>query len=389
MKGPNGPSSPRDPAGSRGVARFEHGAQYRQLELYPSSPPPDRARAVVAAQSSLASINAAKAAASTPFMRGRLDVFWREPVMGRRDSVSDLIDLYQPDSMDPALWVVIEPIAKEWVWRAAASDLRLAPRMLTALTRHLAWCHGQGLDLVAEVVLHVDTIEQCAAEGLVGMAPGSVSTYRSMLRTIGEAVLGPEACPTRQRLISKSDPEQPYSDEEVADLLGAVRGLTTPHRRDNALVIMSCGLGAGLANSDLCGLVGGDVDDSGPVVAINITFGPRQRRVPVRVEWENEIVRRAREVGDLPMFHPGRAKPRVKDIPNFLDRLSFPYLPRLGLQRLRVTWIVRQLEAGVPPHVVAASAGVGHSQISTYFRFLGPVDQIDADRLLRGESRAK
>ena len=305
--------------------------------------------------------------------------------MARVDgTMTDRIDHYRPEAIGADLWVEIEPIAKAWVMAAAASDLTTAPRMLTVLCKHLAWCHGIGLELRADVVLHVDTIEQFAAEGLPGKSPGSASTYRSLLRAVGETVLGPGSFPTRQRLMSGSDPEAPYTDNEVSDLLGAARGLTTPHRRDNALVVMSCGLGAGLANSDLAGLVGSDVDDSGPVVAINITFGPRPRRVVVLAEWEDEIVRRAHEVGERPMFHPARTKINAKDIPNFLDRLAFPYLPRLALQRLRVTWIVRQLTTGVPVHVVAAAAGVGPAQIARYFQFLPEVAPHDADRLLRG-----
>lgn len=358
---------------------------YRQLEFYPRPAPKGRrSHAGVAVRSRSAAPVPLGRPPVTAFQRERLLRFWREALPRAGETVKDRIDLYRPEAISADLWIEIEPMAKEWVTVAAASDLTTAPRMLTVLCKHLAWCHGIGLELRADVVLHVDTIEQFAAEGLPGKSPGSASTYRSLLRAVGETVLGPGSFPTRQRLMSGSDPEAPYTDNEVSDLLGAARGLTTPHRRDNALVVMSCGLGAGLANSDLAGLVGSDVDDSGPVVAINITFGPRPRRVVVLADWEDEMVRRAHEVGERPMFHPARTKINAKDIPNFLDRLAFPYLPRLALQRLRVTWIVRQLTNGVPVHVVAAAAGVGPAQIARYFQFLPEVAPHDADRLLRG-----
>lgn len=360
--------------------------RFRQLELFPPAPPRALRRWLAEGEPNVAVPVPLFGSFSTAFLRHRLDSGWWS---GSRSQWSwalmDRIGQYRPDSMSEASWREIEPIAKGWVAIAAAEDPNQAPRMLTATAMLLEWCHRSGLALQPEVVLYVDTIEQFIAEGLSGRKPGSKRTYRSLLRTVGERVLGPEACPSRQQILSRTDPERPYAAREVADLIGAVRGLTTPHRRDNGMVVLMAGLGAGLANADLAGLVGSDVDDTGDVLAINVTFGPRRRRTVVLAEWEEEVRRRAEEVGDRPMFHPARTTIRDKDIPNFLDRLSFPYLPRLTLQRLRVTWIVHRLSAGVPVHVVAGAAGVGEQQIARYSRFLPEVSQTEADHLLRGQ----
>lgn len=326
--------------------------------------------------------------AVTPFLVHRSSSVWRHgaPSLPAGD-VADRINGFRPNQIDARVWLEIEPVAKAWVKAVRVDDAGRAGRMMTILSQLLAWSFIGGLDLRPELVLHVETIEQFVVEGLAGLSSGTRSTYRSELRAIGEVVLGPLSCPARQTLINQSNPERPYTDDEFSDLLAAVRGLTTPHRRENGIVVFALAGGGGCGSADIGGAVGTDVETDSSPLAINISFGPRPRRVIIHAEWEDEVRRRALEVGDHPMFHPGRTKVRAADIPNFLDRLNFGRLPRLTTQRLRITWIVRQLTAGVPVHVVAAAAGVGESQISRYFRFLPPVDPREADRLLRGQPR--
>lgn len=323
--------------------------------------------------------------ATTRFQQHRAQQPWRHgaPAGGER-SVSDRIDGFRPAGMPDRVWLEVGPLAKEWVRETGATEVDRVKRQLTAVAGLLQWAYEGGLDLRPELVLHVETIEQFVVEGRADLTNGSRGTYRSELRAVGEKVLGPASCPARQTLIGKSEPEAPYSEYDFADLLAGIRGLTTPHRRENALVLVSCGAGAGMANADITGATGADVERGDLGVAINITWGPNPRRVVVLAEWEDEVWSRAQQVGDRPLFHPGRTRVGKKDIPNFLDRLNFPTLPRLTTQRLRVTWIVHQLSAGVPVHVVAAAAGVGPGQIARYFRFMPDIEQAEADHLLRG-----
>jgi len=323
--------------------------------------------------------------ATTKFQQHRSQQPWRDgaPAGGGR-SVNDRIEAFRPTDMPERIWLEIQPLTKDWVRKTGATEVDRAKRQLTAVAGLLRWAYEGGLDLRPDLVLHVDTIEQFIVQGRPDLTDGSRTTYRSELRAVGEKVLGPATCPTRQTLIGKSEPEAPYSDHEFSDLVAGVRGLTTPHRRDNGLVLVSLAAGAGMANTDVTGATGTDVERSDSGVAVNITWGPNPRRVVVTAEWEDEVWNRAVQVGEHPMFHPGRTVVKKKDIPNFLDRLNFPTLPRLTTQRLRVTWIVRQLTAGVPVHVVAAAAGVGPAQIARYFRFMPDIDPAEADRLLRG-----
>lgn len=343
----------------------------------PTSPPPHRRRVVERVLP--------QAEAATAFQRHRNLPVWRHglPVSGP-EPVDEAIEGFRPTGIDLRVWLEIAPFARASVRETDPSSARGAAALMSKVAQHLAWCHGMGMDMRPEVVWHVDATDHFTVEGLADHKGGTPATYRSALRTVGEAVLGPDACPARQSIQSRPDPETPYSDLEIADLLGAVRGLTTEHRRENALTIFAAGLGFGPPAADLSGLCGTDVHRDSDVVAVNISYGKRPRRAVVAAGWEDVLLDRAEQVGERPMFRPDRDRIGALDVSKFLDSLTFDHLPRLTVQRLRVTWIVGCLRRGVAIQTVAAAAGVGETQIARYFRFLDDIDPTEADRALRG-----
>lgn len=301
--------------------------------------------------------------------------------------VDERIAAYRPAQMSDAVWAAVASATREAVAAVEPSPERVT-RFLNVASSHLAWAHRRGIELRPEVVWHVDVIEHSVVDGFGHLEGATQASYRSDLRTLGEAIAGPDACPTRQRIISRGNPETPYRSDELADLAGAVRGLTTPHRRENALIVVALGAGAGLTNGEINALVGTDVDTAHDSLVVTVSTRGQARQVPVRAEWEQAVVERAAQVGRNPMFRPDRTKIRALDIAKFLDSLTFAYLPRLTVQRLRVTWIVGQLDAGVPVQVVAAAAGVSASQIGRYVSHVAPIGDAEAARLLRGDGTA-
>lgn len=300
--------------------------------------------------------------------------------------MGDRIDLYRPQGVSDHDWDAVGALTREQVRATGPLTPARAARLMNVVSGHLAWALRRGIELRPEVVWHVDTIEHGVVDRLGHLSSSSQATYRSELRAVGEVVLGPDSCPTRQRIISRSNPEAPYSRNEVADLLSAVRGLSTPHRRENAHILFALALGGGLANGEITSLVGTDITKDSDAVTATVAHRSRSRRVPIRADWEDAVAQRAEQVGDRPMFRPDRDLIRPLDIPKFLDSLSFPYLPRLTIVRLRVTWIVGHLAAGVPINVLASAAGVQASQVARYAEFVPTMEQTDQDRLLRGQA---
>jgi hypothetical protein len=248
----------------------------------------------------------------------------------------------------------------------------------------LVWCHGQGLDLVPEVVLHPDTIDRFVARGCAHLSPGSQSNYRSVLYRIGASWLGSYVYAPRRLPLSASDPVEPYAEHDERALLSWVRGLSTISMREGALVVLSLGLGAGLTSSEMTRLRASAVEStpSGLVLAVD---GPRARRIPVAARWEPYVRNAVNAAGGGLVFRPERARAVGSHVSRFVERLPRGDAPKLSTQRLRATWVVRHLEAGIPINVLAAAAGVGPERLARYVRSMRTVDPASAGRLLRGE----
>ena len=309
-----------------------------------------------------------------------------EPMGSGWYSMRERIESFRPVGVDARTWNEIAHLVQDWVSQVGVTAPSELQRYLTPTALHVAWCQREAMDLRPSLVWHYDTIESFVVNGLVGREEGTRSSYRSALRTVGEHVLGPDAAPMRQTIISRSDPEVPYSAKEFSGLLTAVRFLTTPHLRENASVLVHAGAGAGLSTSELSATVGTDFRHAHGGLEIHITYGPRPRVVPVREEFEDVLAERAEQVGECPIFMPDRTRMSRKDVSQLLDRLKFPHLPSLTMQRLRVTWIVDRLLSGADPRAVAAAAGVGESQISRYWRFLPDLEAEEIARQMRRRS---
>jgi hypothetical protein len=274
-----------------------------------------------------------------------------------------------------------------------ASDLfdRAAPSPADAQTFRsrigllVEWCHRQGLELTAEVVLHPDTIDRFVATGCSHLTPGSRSNYRSVLSRIGEFLLGPEVYPPRRLPLTSSTPVDCYSEHEERSLRSWVRGLPTLAMREDALVVLSLGLGAGLTSSEITSLRGGGVLVSRQQVVLVIA-GTRARRVPVLEHWEADVSTAAERARRGLVFRPERTRAVVSHVSRFVERLPRGDAPKLSTQRLRASWLVRHLEAGVPINMLAIAAGIAPERLVRYVRSMRPVSSAAADRILRGTS---
>ena len=299
------------------------------------------------------------------------------------DSVSGRIDHFSPKSLGPERWDRIAPLAREWVADALPDTPSAATAWMNVVTQALAFCDAQGFPLEPAVVFSTDIIEHFVAVGCAHLRSGTRANYRSQLRTVGEQVLGPEACPNRTVSIRASDAAAPYSRAEVASLIAWANGLSTPHQRHNAKVLLALGLGAGLSALDISVLVGTDIDADGSGVLIEVP-GPNSRAVPVLHRWEHEIAETARLCGNRPMFRSARERVNRKDISRFIEACRLSDAPKLSIQRTRITWVVHHLTANTPVRALLPAAGIGAKQLARYYPFVEAPELEDARALLRG-----
>lgn len=300
----------------------------------------------------------------------------------------DRVEAYRPRCVDFTTWAAVGPWARTWARATPGPDHHRVQR-LKPLVQYLAWRAAGGRRVAdPSVVFRADEIDQFISTGCDHLAGGTRATYRSALRTIGEHVVGVEvACPDRTVELAKPAPLTPYSESEFASLLGAIGGRPTAFQRNNAMILVAFGRGAGLTAGDIANLTGRDVHSTRDGATVVEVTSDRQRRVPVLERWETLAAQIARDAGDGPVFNPARPLATRNDIARFCDRLDWRDAPRLAVTRLRIGWIVEQLAAGTPLHVLADAAGVTAPNLARYAQFLTPLSPTYTTTLLRQSAR--
>ena len=318
------------------------------------------------------------------FLEARLAAHWYagQP-LGADEPVSRVIKQFSPRSVSPGQWDRIEGLVRDSVRRAVPGSAHSAEALMNVVTQLAVWVDSIGQPLSAEVVFHPDTVDRFAKEACAQLAPGTQNNYRSQLRGVGAAVLGPEVYPPAPLQLPRANPVAPYTAAEVAAFRSWARGLPTARYRDNAAVILAFALGTGLSAQEINRLVGTDVtlDDNG--VSVHV-IGQRTRDIPVLAAYEDEVASLARWAGEGPVFLPGRTSIDRKQVPNFLARCPKGPLGRPNVDRLRNTWLVGHLSAGTHLSALAQAAGVRPDQVVRYQRFATPPAPEVARRQLRG-----
>lgn len=220
--------------------------------------------------------------------------------------------------------------------------------LLAAIQHHVRWAHVvSGLPLEKDFLFRRDVIA-VAVQQLPMRSDASLGRRRAVLLRVAEALgVAERAMPP----LYGSEPSAPYSAREVAELRmwSAVQQET---RRTSARVLLALGVGAGLTSSELCAVRACDISDDGDWVAV---AGSRARTVRVEGEWR-EVLAAELHGGDAPVFQPS-----VRWYPNKISdfvRSTRGDQLRPKPQRMRATWLVRQMERGFPVQDLLYAAGV-------------------------------
>jgi hypothetical protein len=293
------------------------------------------------------------------------------------------IKRFEPSAADPSVWAAIAPLAREWVEIVAPQTRDQAVELMSRTAAFLVWLYEQGVDLRPEVALAPSTLDRYVKVGCAHLAPGTRTNYRRLLRKIGRAVLGPPMYPERPLGLPKSDPSLPYTRDDEGALSAWVHGLPTERQRDGATALLGMGLGAGLRSREMHAARADWVESTATGTAITVP-GAHPRRVPVVARWEWAIDHAVTVADSGLLFLPKRHSQHRKTVSAFTENLPSTYRPKLSVQRLRITWIVRHLDGQVSPNVLAAAAGVTPETLWQYVRSMSPVDTAEADRQLRG-----
>ena len=161
------------------------------------------------------------------------------------ESVTRAIKQFLPASVPDEVWRRVEDLVKSSVRQAEPISVYSAKALMSVVTQLVIWIDTLGLPLELDVVFHPDNIDRFASEGCAHLASGSQHNYRTQLRAVGVAVLGPELFPPPPLPLKRSAPLEPSnSPVNITALRSWCRGLPTERYRHNVQVILALGMGA-------------------------------------------------------------------------------------------------------------------------------------------------
>lgn len=242
--------------------------------------------------------------------------------------------------------------------------------LLQATTRLAAWTLAQAdIPLTRRVVFEPATIERFIAGGLPHYAPASRGNRRSMLLRMSEVLLGDMARRTKLAPLPASSASVPYTPDEVRELRTWVR-LASGARRNNAMVLVALGLGAGLSAGEVVGVARKDIVREGRSVLVHVG-GARPRTVAVDEAWAVDLLKAVQDAKPTDwVFCHGRVSAGKNLVTNFVAKTETRGLAP-NSQRMRATWIVGHLNSGAGVVPLMRQAGVTSLEaITRYVQFV-------------------
>lgn len=274
------------------------------------------------------------------------------------DPIRSQIDTYRPATLDEGTWATVGDAVRAWVAAAAPSHPRRARQLLAAGAQLAAWCAANNISLKVETALRATTIERYCriAERDERHSATSRATIRSRLRYLARAhtIAGQPAPPPELR---RGRVKPPYAPEEIARYFLLVRGQPEPvASRLEALLL--AGLGAGCGSEEFRDLRGTDVIRTADGAVFVHLHARHERVVPVVQRYGARLHDLAADAG--PSVLVGGEQPDRRAVTSRLLRRvnSRSNLPALEPGRLRSTWIVDRLVAGVRIDVLMSAAGL-------------------------------
>jgi hypothetical protein len=319
-----------------------------------------------------------------------------DPVHGDGPQQADaLIRRFSPQNVPAETWARVEDSVRDAVRQAAPDRYHRAAGLLNAVSQFALWADTVGLPTAPEQLFQPALIDRFVIEGPSHLQVASRMNYRTILWRVGQAVQGTTLFPDKPASLGgKLDAKAPYTQAELAALISATRALGSEHLRRNCFATIVLGLGAGLHSREMSRAVGTDVSLDGDILVIEVievieVIGEKARTVPVHLHWEEHLRTLAEESGSRPLIIPTREKIRDYHMTNLCDLAARRFTsgtPRLSPLRLRNTWIVGLISAGVPLIDIAEAAGITPGHAAKYAKFAGRIDPSLARRLVRGES---
>jgi hypothetical protein len=312
-------------------------------------------------------------------------------------AVQTAIAEYTPVSVTAERWEVLAPMCRRLVVGYGPVNAGVARTSATIIAAFVAWAQTRPGRTSTDSAV---AIEELQAPGLLetyltelasdGTPDASLATYRSVLRRTLKAL-----DPNPPAAIAYQPVAGPYSAAECAAYVRLARNQPTTARRRELSTIIGLGLGAGLDGRDLRAVSPTDLSDAilpdGTIVLLVQVRGGRPRTVPVRAMY-TDLVREAlalhagdRRGASTPLLGAKLTRKSITS-PAKRDAVTATATDTgvdMAVNRLRATWLVACLAAGIGLGPLLHAAGLRSARTLTdLLAYCPPPNPDDVNRLL-------
>jgi integrase len=304
------------------------------------------------------------------------------------DHVWAVIIRYRPQ-LSAVQWDAVREFTIVNAVRMQPRTFETVRRLMTMSARFNAWVWtSTGTTLTVERVYTQNHIYRYLQDRLPKHSEAHRWGVVRQLGTIADTLADTDV--TRLPSLHRQPSRPPFTNAEIASMHSWAASLTTSLKRQNAQALLGLAGGAGLRTDEVIDMRVGDVDVVDGRVFVNIP-GRHARRVPVRTPWSRTLMRSlaVRTDPDEYIFRAYRFEEyRPRAIQTFLT--DHPCRVRATVSRLRSTWVVTQIDNGLPLPILMASAGFSTStSLHDYLVHARPLAVADYVGLIIGEEVAR
>ncbi len=281
------------------------------------------------------------------------------------DDVVSRALVYKPQSISDAVWEAIRPLLLEALAELNPLSVTSFYRDTRGMLPFLTWCHLRGFALDRSVVFHPEHIETWSdwahdevEAKRTRLTKNTVTDYASLLRRLGPK-LNPDApWPPRASRVPggvKKGLRTNYSDAEVVLLDRGIAKMPDGDRKRLAVGTLAMGLGFGPQVAEAQKFRGRDLLATSEGVFAQI-HGKNERLVPVSEPWATRLT-------ELALLYPDEPFVKITDGRNAYANAARSInlgkgVPAVSPQRMRTSWMVDRLRAGVDPRHLRDWAGL-------------------------------
>lgn len=296
-------------------------------------------------------------------------------------TVQRVIDNYVAD-VPAAHWSIMEAFVRDSVTSLGLRTPGVARHYLAATAKfaHWAW-QTAGAELNPQVVLRPNLVRRFMHDVMRDHS----ETYRYHTAQRLNVLVAHFTGTTPDSLARKNPVSvHPYTDRDLITFRSSAARRTNIERRMNAHILLALGAGAGMRAEEIALARISDITTDGDDLLVSVR-GKHPRTVPLRAEWRRALTTgiNNREPGDW--LFAGYRLPEYPARVIHQFGIDDPNEPTPAANRLRATWIVGQLNAGLRLDVLLELAGLtSPTSLAPYVLAMTPYDMVDVRHLITG-----